>query len=350
MPLFKRARWVSQCKHRRTGQRPKPTTRGHDLAASHRRRSFAENQRQLDDPSYAELLARVRSGKAIPSTDHATLSSRILSRLATTDPSAFDRFSDAPVIVGLRTVRDDANEILLHQAALKLNVPVIKYFSDDKIRGDLPDAAQARVWKLPSTTTGDCFGILPLFCGMRVMITENLAISNRLVNGAEGIVKHVDYEIDEQNRRYAKACYVLVKGSGVQIRGFEPDVVPILPVQASFSFKPPFGDQFYISRLQLPLVPAYSYTDYKSQGRTLKTAIVDLKSARSLQGIYVMLSRVKSLDGLAVLGEFPRTLLEQNLSEELRTEFARLTALDRETQSAYASLLHDETEEEPMEF
>jgi hypothetical protein len=174
------------------------------------------------------------------------------------------------------------------------------------------------------------------------MLTENLAISNKLVNGAEGVVRHVNYGIDEQSRRYAKAYYVLVKGSGVQIKGYVIDVVPIQPVPLSFTFKSRHGDKYPISRHQLLLVPTYSYTDYKSQGRTLERAIVDLKSARSLQGLYVMLSRVKSLAGDALLGEFPPHLLEQRLSQELRDEFHRLEELDTQTLEAYRGLLRDD--------
>jgi ATP-dependent exoDNAse (exonuclease V) alpha subunit len=211
---------------------------------------------------------------------------------------------------------------------------------------------QKRIWNVPSNVTKDSLGILPLFHGMRVMITENLATDNKLVNGMEGIVQHIDYGILDNGGRYAKACYVLVKGSDVKVDGYDIDVVPILPVPHSFTYKSRYGESFPISRLQLPLVPAYSYTDYKSQGRTLERAIVDLKSARSLQGIYVMLSRVKSLAGLAVLGDFPPNILEQHLSEELRNEFKRL---DEQTLAAYGSLLRDEdalllNEDDAMEF
>ena len=142
------------------------------------------------------------------------------------------------------------------------------------------------------------------------MTTENLATDKKLVSGMEGIVQHVDYGILDNGRRYAKACYVLVEGSGVLVDGHALDVVPILPIPHSFTYKSCYGESFPISRLQLPLVPAYSYTDYKSQGRTLEHAIVDVKSVRSLQGIYVMLSRVKSLAGLAVLSDFPPNVLE----------------------------------------
>ncbi|EJU00957.1 hypothetical protein DACRYDRAFT_53432, partial [Dacryopinax primogenitus] len=46
-------------------------------------------------------------------------------------------------------------------------------------------------------------------------------------------------------------------------------------------------------------------TDYKSQGHSLNHAIVDLAGCKSPQSAYVMLSRVRSISGVAILREFP---------------------------------------------
>ncbi|TFK77582.1 hypothetical protein K466DRAFT_440445, partial [Polyporus arcularius HHB13444] len=46
-------------------------------------------------------------------------------------------------------------------------------------------------------------------------------------------------------------------------------------------------------------------------------------SAKSLQGAYVMLSRVRALSGLMILRPFQHTKLSGNLSEELRDELNR---------------------------
>jgi hypothetical protein len=80
------------------------------------------------------------------------------------------------------------------------------------------------------------------------------------------------------------------------------EVVPILPIHSYFSYKTLVNDDgdedsihdrpqkkkqlkdpsFSISRLQLPLLPAYAFTDYKIQGRSLTNIIVDLQGCRSL--------------------------------------------------------------------
>ena len=95
-----------------------------------------------------------------------------------------------------------------------------------------------------------------------------------------------------------------------------------------------------IRRTQLPLVPAYAYTDYKSQGRTLDKAIVDLASASSLQSIYVMLSRVKTLEGIAILRWFNPNKLYQRHPQDLRDEFVRIAELDEITRNMYETRLH----------
>ena len=88
-------------------------------------------------------------------------------------------------------------------------------------------------------------------------------------------------------------------------------------------------------RTQLPLFPAYCYTDYKIQGQTLERAIIDLQSARTLQGMYVMLSRVKGLKKVAILRRFSPRLLMERLKPHFRDELARLAALHESTRIRY---------------
>jgi hypothetical protein len=91
------------------------------------------------------------------------------------------------------------------------------------------------------------------------------------------------------------------------------------------------GPTFNISRLQLPLLPAYAFTDYKIQGHSLSTVIVDLQGCRSLQSAYVMLSRAKSLKGVAIMRWFDPGKIYRPLAQHFRVEFARLRNLDEKT-------------------
>jgi hypothetical protein len=143
-----------------------------------------------------------------------------------------------------------------------------------------------------------------------------------LTNGAEGVVEQIYYTEGKDGVRYAEVVYVKIPKSGVHLPGLEKDVIPIFPTSTSIKHTLTIGTSQIKSftRSQCPLVPAYCYTDYKSQGRSLDKAVVDLASARSQEGVYVMLSRVKSLDGLLILRWFPETKITQRLSAELREE------------------------------
>ena len=90
-----------------------------------------------------------------------------------------------------------------------------------------------------------------------------------------------------------------------------------------------------VCRKQLPLVLAYAYTDYKSQGRTLERAVVDLASASSMQSVYVMISRVKTMEGLAVLRWFNPGKIYQRHPQDLRDEFVRIESMNKNTLSMY---------------
>lgn len=104
-------------------------------------------------------------------------------------------------------------------------------------------------------------------------------------------------------------------------------VGPIEPKSSAFEYTSEYGEKFNVSRKQVPLLPAFCITDYKSQGQSMTFAIIDLASARTLNSVYVMLSRVKSLSGLAILRPFPENKISQRMSQELRDEFLRLRTL-----------------------
>ncbi|KAF9516214.1 hypothetical protein BS47DRAFT_1281352, partial [Hydnum rufescens UP504] len=56
-------------------------------------------------------------------------------------------------------------------------------------------------------------GRLPLVTGMPVIIGENYDVNGGIVNGSEGILKSVHYEIGENGQRHATSCIVTVPNS-----------------------------------------------------------------------------------------------------------------------------------------
>ena len=304
---------------------------------------LTKNQRQRDDPAYADLLSRVRVGQCntrvgetSQRSDLETLFGRIAHRVLQRSPEELHLFADAPVIVGSKVLRDAINmKRCLHHAA-SMGETCHLYHARDKInRAPVHPRLREPLWDVPSTKSEDSIGRLPLFPGMKVMIQENIAFSHGLVNGAEGTVEDVLWE-EEDGCRYATVAYVRVPGSGLIFPEKGPNVVPIFPEVVGFEVQVSAGGAKSsgrrVSRYQLPLLPAYAYTDYKSQGKSLSRAIVDIESANSLQGVYVMLSRVKTLDGLMVLRPFVSSRVCRRLSQELRDELDRIDTLSNATE------------------
>ena len=304
------------------------------------------NQRQAGDRTYADMLSRIRIGQAkthdepdAPS-DFMTLTTRYADRVSTDTTRDMSPSQYPPIIVGRRKLRDLLNLRIMGHLARHLSATVHLYHARDKVAGrTLTKDDRELLWKVGSTTTNDSLGKLPLFPGMKVMVQENLAFTKHVVNGTEGTVKDIVYE-EEDGKRYPAVVYVHIPGSGRICSNADDDIVPIFPELTSFVWSRRVNgeiDKVSVSRLQLPLLPAYAYTDYKSQGRSLDHVIVDPESAASLQGVYVMLSRVRALEGLHVLRPFKATKIEQRLSQELRTELSRLDDLDTETQRSFTS-------------
>lgn len=316
-----------------------------------------KNWRSLEDAKFTNLLARMRMGIAwngrsdmspeqvgtgdnFSQSDYDVLRTRCLDYLLIHSPDEVRNFDEAPIIVTEKFLRDALNEHLAQRFATRTGQDLHFYYSEDfHKKSAVTGKQQELLWKVSSSVTVDALGRIPLVPGMRVMIVrENLAIQHKIVNGAEGTITDIVYKEDGSGKRYAVCAYVLVEGCAINIPGLPPDVVPILPCTSYFTYKGSNGAEYSITRVQLPLLPAYCYVDYKSQGRTLTWAIVDVAGCRSLQSLYVMLSRVKTLKGLAILRWFPPNKLTSRLQPHFRTEFQRIQAAHDRTAEIFCNL------------
>jgi hypothetical protein len=64
----------------------------------------------------------------------------------------------------------------------------------------------------------------------------------------------------------------------------EPKVIPVFPLERSITIK-----GYSVRRKQVPMCPAFSLTDYKVQGSTLTTAVLDLKDDLAAKGQEILL-------------------------------------------------------------
>lgn len=308
-----------------------------------------KNVRAKGDDAFINMLSRIRegrswnnqkphthlqagNGKNYTQSDYEVLLSRRLTLLAKANPRVIDKFKHAPIVVGEKVLRDALNNKIVEAYAQHTGQELCWYHADDRFhKAPLGNALRKRMLRAKSNITDDAIGMLPLIPGMKVMITDNLAMRGKVANGCEGIIKDIKYEINEYGHRRAICAYVLVPGAKINAPGLPPDIVPILPETNSFKYKDPEGKIYYITRTQLPLVPAYAFTANKIQGQSLELALVDLRSAKGTQALYVMISRAISLNNLAVLRWFPSGNVDRRLSPEYRNEFERLRLLDERT-------------------
>src|SRR4051794_14566015 len=81
------------------------------------------------------------------------------------------------------------------------------------------------------------------------------------------------FEIDDLHILCTKppACVLLRQENAKHpaFEGLEAKIVPVFPIERSIKIK-----EYSVRRRQVPMCPAFSLTDYKVQGLTLKTAVL----------------------------------------------------------------------------
>ncbi|KAG2128403.1 hypothetical protein BD769DRAFT_1457264 [Suillus cothurnatus] len=96
-----------------------------------------------------------------------------------------------------------------------------------------------------------------------------------------------------------------------------------------------------VTQKQLPLTPAYAFTDYQSQGQTVSNAIIDIamppSGGLSPFNVYVALSRGHGQENIQLLRDFDKKLLTTHPSEYLHIEDQRIMKLDQITEQWWDS-------------
>ena len=171
---------------------------------------------------------------------------------------------------------------------------------------------------------------------MAVFCTENLATELGISNGSPGTLVSIIYE-DIHSRRYAISA-------DIDFRAYKnndpnaqyPHRITLKPITKTIHFHLPNSEKTYsATRSQLPLIPAFAFTSHNAQGRSLSVCCIDLASCPSIQSAYVMLSRVRTLQGLCILRPYRLDRIQNHISQELRAELER-TKLKAEKTKTYS--------------
>ena len=169
--------------------------------------------------------------------------------------------------------------------------------------------------------TDDLASLLELKITARVMLTTNINIKNRLINGQMGTVKHIVIKENEVKTIYLE----LDDKCAGQIRMAASDVITknnkrvlVKRDETSIYLSKYKLTSPAIKRTQFPLVLSWACTVHKVQGFSLTSEVVsfDLEKQKLFNEgqMYVSLSRVTSIDNLFLIGKYNRNVFKVNKS------------------------------------
>ena len=278
-----------------------------------------DEQMRVTDLRYQELLNRLREGKCNDS-DIALLNTRVLEN--TDDLTSM---SGNPIICPGNKLVTTINTFFATGHSEHRTV-FLSTAADSIKNKKVPPNLVNLIKNFPSTRTNGLPRELPLYVGMPVFLTDNVATELGLTNGTTGVVRSIHFRDGavvntEPGFHHLTEMpeYIIVELDGVTMTpldGLLPNHVPIFPKKGSFGVKlKGIEEKIKIKRFHFPLVPRFSCTSHKSQGQTLTKAIVDLvkppenKNPIGINFSYVPLSRVRTLRDLTILRPFDTSIL-----------------------------------------
>ena len=235
--------------------------------------------RQKDDIAFTQLLNRVRT------TSHTDDDIKcIQSRAILVTAGDEDYSSDALHIIAENAPVDEYNIARLEQ----IQSPQYKLKALDQVPPHVRKQDIERVFCKGRSETGGLDTEIVIKENARVMLTTNVEITDRLINGQLGTVMNVNADnvsnkpstifvkFDDSNARMS----AIQNSSSAFAR--ENNVVPIQPVLARIKVRPQKPSSHEIQRVQFPLTLAWACTVHKVQGLTLNNIVVsfDLKKQR----------------------------------------------------------------------
>ena len=173
----------------------------------------------------------------------------------------------------------------------------------------------------------ELWSVLNLKIGAQVMLTININLEDRLVNGLVGRAMYLRYVNDE-----VKVIYMKFNDQNAGQQAIQPDIfarqrnwVLIQKYETTFLIKKN-KLQPSIKRTQFPLVLSSSCTAHKVQGLSLSDGVIsyDLQRQKSFnQGqMYVAMSRISKLENMHLIGNYNRNAIKVNKSA--KKEYERL--------------------------
>lgn len=267
--------------------------------------------RQLNDDAYKDLLNRIREGKITLADEKLLRSKRFRGNMEF--KLELDEYNNvkitSPLLTTHRVRVSDYNRDCLKNVSKTYNTPLIAL--RPKITTKYCKNVQIDLIQKTRYSEDQLKAMFPVY---NVLICEKAQVMMRcneylkthnICNGTLGIVDRI------------------TPSNEVFVRFRVNDVLmpPMLVPPHKYKLKINGG---YVVLEQFPLSLAYAISIHMCQGITLDSAIVDIARVFADGMAYVALSRVKSLDGLTIKGNFDTRKFKSNpdaLEFERDTEF-----------------------------
>ena len=317
-------------------------------------------QVRVSDPIWRKLLDHLRKGEMSEGDINE------LHKLTIGDPKCVEtdytseEWKDACLVTPRHAVRRLWNEWAVRRHSEDQGVVRFISPAEYKVKNrDLTMREQLVVAQQKKKKHDDTKNNLPdeiiLAKGMKVMVTVNIHTDLDIANGTRGRI--VDIILDpgedaipegvKEVRLKKPPCYVLVELDNTRLEalpGLDKGVVPIVPISKDIRIEEKDTQTGAISKktvrkTQLPITAAYAFTDYRSQGQTIRNVIVDIgkppTNELSLFNVYVALSRSSGRRTIRLLRGFDDKLFTKSVGEELMLEDERLAELNMNTKLLY---------------
>lgn len=282
--------------------------------------------RQADE-TFSSILTKVGFGKALQPEEKCLLESRFRS---------YDFVNEN--LPG--AIRLFFNTIDVHNYNLScINGPnVIYHTAIDEYDGHKTEAqlhsARGKVHKLKPDNTGGMPYVIHLQIGKPYMIRTNINVVDGLVNGAIGILRYIEHELDSNNIKRLWFSFGndkigrLKKLKSKSLYISNPDINPSwVPLKKNVAKIKTSSRLITCKRTQFPIVEACAITVHKAQGSTYDVIVYDYKKSHDQQLVYVALSRVTSIDGLFLTNvdsDFTFYHYRERENPDLQKEYKRL--------------------------
>ncbi len=224
-----------------------------------------------DDPIFIKILSEIRLGIITDETKDI-LNSRIIKY----DPSVDTNGIEPTQLFPHKATVAEINSTKLAEL-LKIH-PRLEFISKDTVQNKSTKKTSSAKADQVKLLDDRISGTLVFAKSAQVMLKTNLDTSHGLVNGSRGIV-----------------LGAIVNGLSVLFDNGQ--TISICPCEFLIETTTDI-----IKRVQLPLELAWASTTHKAQGSTITKVITDMRDIFCDAQGYVTLSRVKSLEGLFLLG------------------------------------------------